>query len=145
MPVPADRLASRGPGVITPNQRKLLDMLALEVNRDGVSVRDLGDVCGLSTGAVHRALSNLMRKDWLHKPGTQLRRLRRRAGRAAPDREAGSSPRVPELFRPVVFRLFQTPFLAHVPAVPALDVMFGGTQARKQLEQWNQRNKPRWP
>jgi hypothetical protein len=40
----------------------VLSALALEVNRDGVSLRDLSESVGLSIGAIQRAVSNLMFK-----------------------------------------------------------------------------------
>lgn len=66
IPIPADKTVDPL-GLLTPNQRKLLDTLALEVNRDGVSLRDLESLTGLSLGAVGRAASNLVKKQLIDK------------------------------------------------------------------------------
>lgn len=61
VPILADKVI-RDDSVLTPNQRKLLDVLSLETSRDGVSWRDLESMTGLSLAQVQRALSNMKRK-----------------------------------------------------------------------------------
>jgi archaellum biogenesis ATPase FlaH len=62
VPVPAERVIRAKDDPLTPNQQRVLSALALEVNRDGVSLRDLSESVGLSIGAIQRAVSNLMFK-----------------------------------------------------------------------------------
>lgn len=66
--VPAEKMI-QSPDLFTSTQRRLLDVLELETSRDGISIRDLEQLTGLSLGAVNRALSNLKKKGLLHKPG----------------------------------------------------------------------------
>ncbi len=66
IPLPADKTVDPL-GALTPNQRRLLDVLALEVNRDGLSLRDLSDAAGLSLGTTQRTLSNLLKKKLVDK------------------------------------------------------------------------------
>jgi archaellum biogenesis ATPase FlaH len=54
--------------LLTPNQRKLLEALALETHRDGATTRDLEILTGVSAGVISRILSNLMKKSLVHKP-----------------------------------------------------------------------------
>lgn len=54
-------------GSLTMNQRKLLEVMALEVNQSGVSLRDLAEVASLSLGATQRALSNMMKNNYVEK------------------------------------------------------------------------------
>lgn len=54
---------------LTPNQRKLLEVMALAVNRDGIPMRELADITNLSLGSVQRALSNMMDRDYVTKSG----------------------------------------------------------------------------
>jgi predicted transcriptional regulator len=65
--IPGDQMMREG-SELSPKQRRILDILALETNREGVSIRDLADIAGLSLGAVTRALSNLLYKKLVHKP-----------------------------------------------------------------------------
>jgi len=68
VPVPGDKLVRSIDDALTPNQRKMLDALSLEVNRDGISMRDLADMVSLSIGTTQRTLSNLLQKEMIHKP-----------------------------------------------------------------------------
>ena len=54
-------------GVLTGNQRKLLELLCLEVNRDGCSMRELQEVSQLPLGTIHRALSSMLKVGYLIK------------------------------------------------------------------------------
>lgn len=67
VPVPAEQV-KRDTSILSHTQVKLLDALALEVNRDGVTVRDLETQTGVSLATVVRTLSNLMHKELVHKP-----------------------------------------------------------------------------
>lgn len=69
IPIPADRVLM-DVNALTPNQRKLLELLAMETNRDGITVRDAGDMTGLSVGTVVRSLSNLLQKKLVEKNGS---------------------------------------------------------------------------
>lgn len=46
---------------LTPNQRRILDWLQLETNVDGMTMRELAEVGGISLGTVQRAASNLIK------------------------------------------------------------------------------------
>lgn len=67
VPVPSDAVI-RDATQLTPSQRKLLDVLALEVNQDGVSMRDLESLTNISVASVQRSLSNLLKKGLVGKP-----------------------------------------------------------------------------
>ncbi|MDX2159930.1 MAG: AAA family ATPase [bacterium] len=69
VPVPADNVVKGNE--ITPDQRKILDVLALSINVDGVSQRDLAELSRLSYGRIVRALSNLVNKGYIEKPSTR--------------------------------------------------------------------------
>lgn len=69
VPIPAEQLAFDA-ATLTTNQRKLLDLLALETNLDGLPIRDAADMTGLSLGSVTRALSNLLKKKMVEKNGS---------------------------------------------------------------------------
>lgn len=66
VPVPADAMI-RDTTILTPNQRKLIDVLVLETNRDGCTIRDLESQTGLSISTVNRTLSNLKQKGMVGK------------------------------------------------------------------------------
>jgi hypothetical protein len=66
IPIPADKTVDPL-GALTPNQRRLLDVLALEVNLEGVSLRDLEGLTGMTLGTVGRAASNLVKKKFIDK------------------------------------------------------------------------------
>jgi hypothetical protein len=54
-------------GVITKNQRSLLEIMALEVNADGISMRELQEVTGISLGSIQRALSTMLKFGYVWK------------------------------------------------------------------------------
>lgn len=55
-------------GHVSPNQRKLLELMAMEVNKEGLSVRELAELAGLSTTTAMRTLSNLLLTKLVDKP-----------------------------------------------------------------------------
>lgn len=67
VPVPAEN-DLRVKSWLSVAQVKLLDVLALAVNRDGVTVRDLESQTGVTLSTCVRTLSNLMQKELVHKP-----------------------------------------------------------------------------
>jgi hypothetical protein len=68
VPLPADKTILDD-SLLTSNQRKLLDLLSLEINRDGLSLRDASEASGISLGSAQRALSNLLKKHLAEKNG----------------------------------------------------------------------------
>jgi len=56
------------PDHFTSAQRRLLDALSMETSRDGITIRDIQELTGLSFGTINRALSNLKTKKLVHKP-----------------------------------------------------------------------------
>lgn len=54
---------------LTPNQRKILEIMVLEANRDGITLRDIAETTSISIGSVQRALSNMMRNGYIEKHG----------------------------------------------------------------------------
>lgn len=67
VPVPVNQYV-RDESVLTPNQKKLLNCLALEIHADGVPTRELEELCNLSHGMTVRTLNNLKKKNLVHKP-----------------------------------------------------------------------------
>lgn len=68
VPIPAKQIIHQKGDPLTPGQRKILEFLALEVNSDGATVREVADSTGISLGTIMRTLSNLMRYGYVHKP-----------------------------------------------------------------------------
>lgn len=68
VPVPSDQVV-RDETDLTPNQRRLLDLMALEANRAGISTRDMEAQTGISLGTTIRTLSNLLKKGLVKKKG----------------------------------------------------------------------------
>src|SRR5690606_25360702 len=66
--IPAEKVIRQKGDPLTPNQAKILDFLSLEVNFDGVTVRELQEVTGMALGTVMRTLDNLKRCNYVHKP-----------------------------------------------------------------------------
>lgn len=66
VPVPAEQVIREND--LTPDQRKVLEVLAMPLYRYGISQRDLAEISRLPYGRVVRALNNLMSKDFVSKP-----------------------------------------------------------------------------
>ncbi|MDX2137956.1 MAG: AAA family ATPase [Chloroflexota bacterium] len=66
VPIPADQVIRSND--LTPDQRKLLEVMALSIHVGGVSQRDLSELGRLPYGRVVRALSNLVNKGYIEKP-----------------------------------------------------------------------------
>lgn len=67
VPIPAEQYV-RG-NEVTPDQRKVLEILAMELYTGGVSQRELEELTRLQYGRVVRALNNLVKKGFVSKPG----------------------------------------------------------------------------
>lgn len=67
VPVPGDQVI-RG-NEVTPDQRKVLETLAMDIYSGGVSQRELEELTRLQYGRVVRALNNLVKKGFVSKPG----------------------------------------------------------------------------
>lgn len=67
VPVPSDQYVA-DQTLLTANQQKILEALALETNRDGTTTRELEMLTSISLATVTRTLSNLMKKGLVHKP-----------------------------------------------------------------------------
>lgn len=70
VPIPADQYV-RG-NDLTPDQRKILDVLAMEIFSQGASRAEIANLTGFSDGKIVRALNNLVKKDFVTKPGKGL-------------------------------------------------------------------------
>ena len=68
VPVPASQIVRSENDPLTPDQRRLLEVMALEANADGITVRDASEVTGLSVGGVQRTIDNLVKRKYVHKP-----------------------------------------------------------------------------
>lgn len=68
VPVSSDQVI-RSEGDLTQNQRKLLDLLAMEANRTGITTRDMEAQTGISLATTIRTLSNLLKKGLVKKKG----------------------------------------------------------------------------
>lgn len=68
VPVPASLMIRSKTDPLTPDQRKILDVMALEVYADGITLRELSEAARLSIRSVQSALSNLVKKECVYKP-----------------------------------------------------------------------------
>lgn len=68
VPVLADRII-QDKNHLSKNQSTLLEIMALEVNADGVSMRDLNETTHVPLATIQRALSTMMRFGYVAKPG----------------------------------------------------------------------------
>lgn len=67
VPVPSQLVLRDDSGPMSPNQRQILDVMALEVYADGIPLRELSEATRLSIRQVQSALSNLLRKGHVEK------------------------------------------------------------------------------
>lgn len=65
--VPGEQL-TRPIGHITSNQHKLLEIMAMEVHKEGIATRELAEFAGLSLGTTMRTLNNLLMSKHVDKP-----------------------------------------------------------------------------
>jgi archaellum biogenesis ATPase FlaH len=68
VPIAATQVIRTADDPLTGNQYKLLEALSLEANRDGCTIRELGEFCGIPYTTAVRTLSNLLKFGYVDKP-----------------------------------------------------------------------------
>lgn len=67
-PMPATMVIRTAQDPLTQNQYRLLEGLSLEANKDGCTIRELGELCQIPYTTTVRTLSNLLRFGYVEKP-----------------------------------------------------------------------------